>query len=74
MLLAAVFRGQAGVCAHLAEDCDDRWLAERLRVMASDLMAKADDFEELPVERVKYQDRGHLLSQPGIGPSARSWQ
>ena len=30
----------------LAEECDDRRLAERLRRMASDLLAKADDFEE----------------------------
>jgi hypothetical protein len=50
------------VCTHFAEDCDDRWLAERLRTMVSDLLAKADDFEELPVERARYQDRSHLLS------------
>ena len=48
MLLAMDFRRQARVCARLAEECDDRRLAERLRRMASDLLAKADDFEEFP--------------------------
>jgi hypothetical protein len=57
MLLGVDFRRQARVCARLAEDCDDRCLAERLKVMATDLLAKADDFEELPSERVRYQDR-----------------
>jgi len=52
MLLAVDFRRQARVCARLAEDCDDRCLAERLKAMASDLLAKADDFEELPGEPV----------------------
>ena len=46
MLLAVDFRRQARVCARLAEECDDLRLAERLRRMASDLLAKADDFEE----------------------------
>ena len=46
MLLAMDFRRQARVCARLAEECDDLRLAERLRRMASDLLAKADDFEE----------------------------
>ena len=57
MLLGVDFRRQARVCARLAEDCDDRCLAERLKAMALDLLAKADDFEELPSERVRYQDR-----------------
>ncbi len=57
MLLAVDFRRQARVCARLAEDCDDKRLAERLRTMASDLLAKADDFEELPSQRVRYQDQ-----------------
>ena len=52
MLLATDFRRQARVCARLAEDCDDRLLAERLKRMATDLLAKAADFEELPSERV----------------------
>jgi hypothetical protein len=42
------FRRQARVCARLAEECDDRRLAERLKKMASDLLAKADDFEAIP--------------------------
>jgi hypothetical protein len=41
----------------LAEDCDDWRLAERLRRMASDLLAKADEFEELPHERASHNDR-----------------
>ena len=57
MLLAVDFRRQARVCARLAEDCDDRRLAERLIAMASDLLEKADDFEQLPSERVRDQDR-----------------
>jgi len=57
MLPAVDFRRQARVCARLAEDCDDKRLAERLKTMASDLLAKADDFEELPSQRVRYQDQ-----------------
>jgi hypothetical protein len=34
-------RRQARVCARLAEECDDERLAERLRLMAADLAAKA---------------------------------
>ena len=45
MLLAVDCRRQARVCARLAEDCDDRQLADRLRAMASDLLIMADDFE-----------------------------
>jgi hypothetical protein len=45
------FQRQALVCARLAEDCDDRRLADRLRKMAADLLSKADDFEELPGAR-----------------------
>ena len=47
MILATDFRRQAQVCARLAEDCDDRRLAERFKKMATDLLAKADDFGEL---------------------------
>jgi hypothetical protein len=46
MVLAMDFRRHALVCARLAEDCDDRRLADRL-----DLLSKADDFEELPGAR-----------------------
>jgi hypothetical protein len=47
-------RRQARVCARLADDCEDQHLAERLRLMAADLIAKADDLEELPSERVRH--------------------
>jgi hypothetical protein len=57
MLLPVDFRRQARVCARLAEDCDDRRLAERLKAMASDLLAKANEFEELPSDQLKYQER-----------------
>jgi hypothetical protein len=46
MFLAQDFRRQAHVCARLADDCDDLRLAERLRAMASDLLAKAEDLRE----------------------------
>jgi hypothetical protein len=46
----------AGVRA-LAADCEDRQLAERFRKMAADLLAKADDLEEGPGERVRYEDQ-----------------
>jgi hypothetical protein len=48
MLLAMDFRRQARVCARLAEECDDRRLAERLRRMASDLLAKAEISKSFP--------------------------
>jgi hypothetical protein len=51
MVLAMDFRRQALVCARLAEDSDDRRLADRFRKMAADLLSKADDFEELPDAR-----------------------
>jgi hypothetical protein len=57
MILATDFRRQAQVCARLAEDCDDRRLAERFKKMATDLLAKADDFEELPSERVRHAEQ-----------------
>ena len=61
MLLAMDFRRQARVCARLAEECDDRRLAERLRRMASDLLAKADDFEEFPGDCASHEDRKRLV-------------
>ncbi len=57
MLLAMDFRRQARVCARLAEECDDLRLAERLRRMASDLLEKAEDFEEPVNARVEHEDR-----------------
>jgi hypothetical protein len=61
MLLPKDFRRQARVCARLAEECDDRRLAERLKTMASDLLAKADEIEELPSERVRHQDQNWFV-------------
>ncbi|MGA8650333.1 MAG: hypothetical protein WB677_06895 [Xanthobacteraceae bacterium] len=61
MLLATDFRRQARVCARLAEDCDDRLLAERLKRMATDLLAKAADFEELPSERARHEERDRFV-------------
>jgi hypothetical protein len=60
MVLAMDFRRQAQVCSKLAEDCQDQRLAERFRKMATDLLAKADDFEELPSERVRQQEKSRL--------------
>ncbi len=54
MILGENLRRQARVCARLADDCDDQNLAERLKNMAADLLAKADDFEELPSERERH--------------------
>jgi len=57
MLLALDYRRQSRVCSQLADDCDDRRLAERLRAMARDLLAKADDFEEPTGGEVKAEQR-----------------
>ena len=57
MVLGPNLRQQARVCARLADDCDDRHLAERLKIMAADLFTKADDFEELPSERERHRRR-----------------
>ena len=46
MLLAMDFRRQARVC-DASEDCEDPQLASRLKSMAADLLAKAEDFEDL---------------------------
>ena len=51
MVLAVDLRRQARVCTRLADECEDKHLAERLRAMARDLMAKADDFEEQVTNR-----------------------
>jgi hypothetical protein len=51
VVLAADLRRQAWVCARLADECEDRHLAERLKAMACDLIAKADDLDELPDRR-----------------------
>ena len=52
MIFAGDWRRQARVCARLAEDCEDQHLAERLKLMAADLAAKADEVEDAPAERL----------------------
>jgi hypothetical protein len=54
MIFASDWRRQARVCARLAEDCEDQYLAERLRLMAADLAAKADEVEEPPAKRLRH--------------------
>jgi hypothetical protein len=51
MIFGADARRHAAACSRLAEECEDKHLAERLRDMASNLLAKADELEELPSER-----------------------
>ena len=53
MIFAGHLRRQARVCARLAEECEDRHIAERLVLMAINLAAKADDVDELPTERLR---------------------
>jgi hypothetical protein len=56
MLPAMDFRRQARVCARLAEECDDRHLADRLRSMAAGLRAKAEDLEDLHALRSRREE------------------
>jgi len=62
MIFGLDFRRQARVCARLAEECDDQYLAERLRAMASDLLAIADDLEEPPRKQLRYEDQQRLIA------------
>lgn len=62
MMFGLDFRRQACVCARLAEECDDKYLAERLKAMASDLLAIADDLEEPPRKQFRYGDRQRLVA------------
>ena len=62
MVFGVDLRRQAGVCVRLAEDCDDRYLAERLRMMASDLLAKADDLDDRPGEEMRHRDPRYSLA------------
>jgi hypothetical protein len=57
MMFGLDFRRQARVCARLAEECDDLYLAERLRAMACDLLAIANDLEELPSKQFGYDEQ-----------------
>jgi hypothetical protein len=62
MIFERSLRRQARVCDRLADDCDDPYLAERLRAMALDLIAKADELEELPSERLRRQEGRNKLA------------
>jgi hypothetical protein len=62
MVFEADLRCQASVCERLAEDCDHPHLAERLKAMALDLIAKADELEELPSERQRREVGGNRLA------------
>jgi hypothetical protein len=63
LIFVAALRRQACVCTRLAEECDDRHLAERFEMMALDLIAKADEFEQLPANSVQtktvFRDGNH---------------
>jgi hypothetical protein len=61
MVFGVNFRRQARVCVQLSEDCSDRHLAERFKIMAANLVAKADDVEELPSERVRRQEQSYFV-------------
>ena len=62
MLLGASLRRQARVWALLAEEYNDPYLADRLKMMATDLIAKADEYEELPSERLGNKTSRKLLA------------
>ena len=61
MLLAQDFRRQAHVCARLADDCDDPRLAKRLRAMASDLVAKAEESGDDPRQPLRARSDDDML-------------
>jgi hypothetical protein len=65
MVCSLSLRRQARVCTCLAEECDNQHLAERLKAMASDLLAKAEILEELPGERAKFQDHSGFNAPRG---------
>jgi hypothetical protein len=58
MIFVAALRRQARVCTRLSEECDDRHLAERFEMMALDLIAKADEFEQLSANSVYTKPEG----------------
>ena len=62
MVFEPDLRRQARVCARLAEDCDDPYLAKRLKMVAMDFLAKADELEELPSERLRRETRRSKLA------------
>jgi hypothetical protein len=62
IVFALDLRRQARVCTRLAEECDDQYLAERLKIMAADLIAKSEELEELPGERRRDKKGRSLLA------------
>jgi hypothetical protein len=63
MVLAVDLRQQARVCARLAEDCGgDEHLAERLKAMARDLVAKADE-HRTPIAAVAQRDEEETIAE-----------
>jgi hypothetical protein len=62
MLCATSLRRQARVCAKLADESEDSHLADRLRTMACDLIAKADECQELQSERLRNTTIRKLLA------------
>jgi hypothetical protein len=67
LIFVAALRRQARVCARLAEECDDGHLAEQFEIMALDLMAKADELEELPAGLVHTKTAFHSGNHPKNG-------
>jgi hypothetical protein len=68
MVLAIDIRRQTLVCARLAQDCDDPRLANRFRKMATDLLSKADYFEDLANEQVTHQEQNWFRFSFEHGP------
>jgi hypothetical protein len=62
MPLGPSLRRQASVCARLADECDDEYFAQRLKQMASDSKAQADEAEGPPSERLHNRYMADLLS------------
>jgi hypothetical protein len=62
MALAPDLRQQAGVCARLAEDCEDQHLAERLKAIARNLFAEADE-HPMPASAMAQRDEEETMDR-----------
>jgi hypothetical protein len=62
MALAPDLRQQAGVCARLAEDCEDQRLAERLKAIARNLFAEADE-HPTPISAMAQRDEEETMDR-----------
>jgi hypothetical protein len=62
MALAPDLRQQAGVCARLAEDCEDQYLAERLKAIARNLFAEADE-HPTPISAMAQRDEEETMDR-----------